>query len=203
MASALLTFGTRHSLLWGLGPCRMLSDIPDLHPLEAQSILPVVTIKKVSRHCRTSPAGRRAGRMSLVENCCSAHVETPDSSKDTPFCILTVVELRVKRVTKGNIPLSRVSVTSLVRKEGQSEQSHCTQAPPTKGWEGSSQGEEACPRSPAVSARRSPPVGKTWHEGEGREGQAGTGTPGGERGNRLVSITLCICLRFYDLSISC
>ena len=72
MASVLLTFGTRHSLPWGhLGPCRMLSGVPDLHPLEARSILPVVTIKNVSRHCCTSPAGRRAGRMSLVENCCS------------------------------------------------------------------------------------------------------------------------------------
>ena len=96
-----------------------------------------------------------------------------------------------RRRQRGNIPLSRVSVTSLVRKEGWSEQSHCTQAPPTKGWEGSSQGEEACLRSPVVSARQRPAVGKTRDKGERREGQAGTGTPRGERGNRLISVSRC------------
>lgn len=59
MASVLLTFGTRHSLLWGhLGPCRMLSGVPDLHPLEARSILPVVTIKNVSKCCQLSSGGQ-------------------------------------------------------------------------------------------------------------------------------------------------
>ena len=45
----------------------------------------------------------------------------------------------------------------------------------------------------SASARQRPPVGKTWDKGERREGQAGTGTPGGEWGNRLVSVSRCAC----------
>lgn len=38
--------------------CRMLSSIPGLYSLNASNILPVVTVRNVSRHYPVSPEGK-------------------------------------------------------------------------------------------------------------------------------------------------
>ena len=64
-------FGPENSLLWRavLVHCRIFSSLPDLCPLDASSIIPVVTIKNISRQCQMPPGRKNLPAFILVENC--------------------------------------------------------------------------------------------------------------------------------------